>query len=118
MIKSNKKLFDNNNIKDMGFNGALMNIVHNHRQTMDFNKILTKQTDKYQTDKYHGYELNKNSHSFNANLLRLAYEQPNKTVVVGKKMVIAGTKPTSARDWYDDFSKIPIWGDVRDCKSV
>ena len=43
--------------------------------------------------------------------LKRAYQQPNKIYVDGNKMYIAGT--SSLGDWYDDFTKIPIWGDLK-----
>ena len=36
------------------------------------------------------------------------YDDKNKT------MYVKGTVPTSGKDWYDDVSKIPVWGDIHD----
>ena len=29
---------------------------------------------------------------------------------------VKGTVPTSAKDWWDDVSKIPVWGDIHDAE--
>ena len=36
------------------------------------------------------------------------YDPSNRT------MYVKGTVPTSASDWWDDLSKIPVWGDIHD----
>ena len=43
--------------------------------------------------------------------LSRAYNAPNSIYVDGNKMYIAGTH--NLRDVYDDITKIPFWGDVR-----
>ena len=43
--------------------------------------------------------------------LRRAYDQGD-YYVHGKTMFIAGSH--TKRDWYDDFTKIPFWGDLRE----
>ena len=43
-----------------------------------------------------------------------AYKSKGNTFVNGDTLYIAGTHPSSAKDWYDDVSKIPFWGDLRD----
>ena len=59
-----------------------------------------------------GYIQIKNTHRFNETLLRSAYKKPGDwTAVSGSKMAVAGSK--TARDWYDDVTKIPFWGDVK-----
>ena len=45
-------------------------------------------------------------------LLRSAYKKPgNWSSVSGNKMAVAGRQ--TKRDWYDDFTKIPVWGNLR-----
>ena len=43
--------------------------------------------------------------------LSRAYDSPNSVFIDGNKMYIAGTH--NLRDVWDDISKIPFWGDVR-----
>lgn len=43
--------------------------------------------------------------------LSKAYDSPNSIFIDGNRMYIAGTK--NMRDVWDDVSKIPFWGDVR-----
>ena len=59
-----------------------------------------------------GFNSVKNTHAFNATMLRLASKQPNKVLTVGDKMYIAGTDLTKARDIWDDVSKIPNWKEI------
>ena len=59
-----------------------------------------------------GFNSVKNTHAFNATMLRLASKQPNKVLTVGDKMYIYGTEPTNARDVWDDVSKIPNWKEI------
>ena len=59
-----------------------------------------------------GFNSVKNTHAFNATMLRLAYEHPKKTFTVGEKMYIAGTDPSNLRDVWDDVSKIPNWKEI------
>ena len=59
-----------------------------------------------------GFNSVKNTHAFNATMLRLAYEQPNKVVTAGDKMYISGTDPTNPRDVWDDVSKIPNYKEI------
>ena len=59
-----------------------------------------------------GFNAVKNTHAFNATMLRLAYEQPNKVVTAGDKMFISGTDPTNPRDVWDDVSKIPNYKEI------
>ena len=59
-----------------------------------------------------GYDQIKNTHRFNETLLRAAYKKPGDwTAVSGDKMAVAGSQ--TKRDWWDDFTKIPFYGDVR-----
>ena len=59
-----------------------------------------------------GFNSVKNTHAFNATMLRLAYEHPKKTFTVGEKMYIAGTDPSNLRDVWDDVSKIPNYKEI------
>ena len=59
-----------------------------------------------------GFNSVKNTHAFNATMLRLASKQPNKVLTAGDKMYIYGTEPTNARDVWDDVSKIPNWKEI------
>ena len=59
-----------------------------------------------------GFNAVKNTHAFNATMLRLAYEQPNKVVTAGDKMFVSGTDPTNPRDVWDDVSKIPNYKEI------
>ena len=53
-----------------------------------------------------------NTHRFNETLLRQAYKKPGDwTAVSGDKMAVAGSQ--TAKDWYDDVSKMHFWGDLR-----
>ena len=54
-----------------------------------------------------GYTQIKNTHRFNETLLKNAYKDSNNWIAVGgDKMAVAGSK--TARDWYDDVTKIPF----------
>ena len=44
--------------------------------------------------------------------LSKAYDSPNSIFIDGNKMYIAGTH--TMRDVYDDITKVPFWGDVKD----
>ena len=59
-----------------------------------------------------GFNSVQNTHAFNATMLRLAYEQPNKVLTVGDKMYVSGTDPTNPRDVWDDVSKIPNYKEI------
>ena len=62
---------------------------------------------KIETKPKNSFELIKNSHSFNANMLNAAYKAKNKVVTVANKTYVAGTD--SMKDVYDDITKIPNW---------
>ena len=67
-----------------------------------------------QDDTPHSHELQfqgKNNGISDSEGLTRAYNSPNSIFIDGNKMYIAGTH--NARDVYDDVSKIPIWGDLR-----
>ena len=59
-----------------------------------------------------GFNSVKNTHAFNATMLRLASKQPNNVLTVDDKMYIYGTHPTNPRDVWDDVSKIPNWKEI------
>ena len=59
-----------------------------------------------------GFNSVKNTHAFNATMLRLASKQPNKVLTVGDKMYVSGTDLTNPRDIWDDVSKIPNWKEI------
>ena len=45
-------------------------------------------------------------------MLRAAYKKPGDwTAVSSEKMAVAGSQ--TKRDWWDNFTKIPVWGDLR-----
>ena len=50
--------------------------------------------------------------------MRKAYADTTSTGVYydprSRTMYVKGTVPTSAKDWWDDVSKIPVWGDIHD----
>ena len=50
-------------------------------------------------------------HKINEIGLKKAYASDNKVHVDGDTAFIAGT--SSIGDWYDNFTKIPVWGDLR-----
>ena len=50
-------------------------------------------------------------HKINEIVLQKAYDSKNKVHVDGDTAFIAGT--SSLSDWYDNFTKIPVWGDLR-----
>ena len=53
-----------------------------------------------------------NTHPFKGTLLRNAYKKPDDwTVVSHDKMAVAGSQ--TATDWYADFTKIHVYGDLR-----
>jgi hypothetical protein len=91
-----------------------INIVNKPQQWRSFSVDdikLTKQNN-IKNPIIDGYEQIKNTHKFNETLLRNAYKKPGDwTAVVGDKMAVAGSQ--TKRDWYDDITKIPFYGDVR-----
>jgi len=91
-----------------------INIVNKPQQWRSFSVDdikLTKQNN-IKNPIIDGYEQIKNTHKFNETLLRNAYKKPgNWTAVSDDKMAVAGSQ--TARDWYDDITKIPFYGDVR-----
>ena len=91
-----------------------INIVNKPQQWRSFSVDdikLTKQNN-IKNPIIDGYEQIKNTHKFNETLLRNAYKKPgNWTAVSDDKMAVAGSQ--TKRDWYDDFTKIPFYGDVR-----
>jgi hypothetical protein len=72
---------------------------------LDYGFESSPQPQKHQKES--GFNQVKNNHSFNNTMMRLAYKNKNKVVSVGDKMYVAGTD--SARDVWDDVSKIPNW---------
>jgi pimeloyl-ACP methyl ester carboxylesterase len=54
---------------------------------------------------------NNNFHKINEIGLQKAYSSDNKVHVDGDTVFIAGT--SSLGDWYDNITKIPVWGDLR-----
>ena len=65
-------------------------------------------------NQFHGYQhtpkqLLKYDQITDSEGLRRAYEQGD--YVNGKTMFIAGSH--TARDWFDDFTKVPAWGDLK-----
>ena len=107
MIKNKKKKreIDNYTPKARGF--VPSTVTNNIRY--DF----TEAKKPYErTPRDMGFNSVKNTHAFNATMLRLAYEHPKKTFTVGEKMYIAGTDPTNPRDVWDDVSKIPNWKEI------
>ena len=57
---------------------------------------------------------NNNFHKIIEIGLQKAYRPDNKLHVDGDTMFIAGT--SSLGDWYDNITKIPVWGDLRNSK--
>jgi hypothetical protein len=57
---------------------------------------------------------NNNFHKINEMGLKKAYESEKKVHVDGETLFIAGTD--DKQDWYDDFSKIPFYGDLTKSK--
>ena len=107
MIKNKKKKreIDNYTPKARGF--VPSTVTNNIRY--DFTEVK-KPYDRTPRDM--GFNSVKNTHAFNATMLRLAYEHPKKTFTVGEKMYIAGTDPSNLRDVWDDVSKIPNWKEI------
>ncbi len=66
-------------------------------------------------NQYHPYRHDESSLKFDeitdSEGLRKAYDQGD-FYVHGKTMFIAGSH--TKRDWFDDFTKIPFWGDLRE----
>ena len=54
---------------------------------------------------------NNNFHKTNEIGLQKAYKANKYLYVDGDTMYVAGSQ--TARDWWDDFTKIPVWGDSR-----
>ena len=54
---------------------------------------------------------NNNFHKANEIGLQKAYRAKDYIYVDGDAMYMAGSQ--TARDWWDDFTKIPVWGDSR-----
>ena len=107
MIKNKKKKreIDNYTPKARGF--VPSTVTNNIRY--DFTEAK-KPYDRTPRDS--GFNSVKNTHAFNATMLRLASKQPNNVLTVGDKMCIYGTEPTNARDVWDDVSKIPNWKEI------
>ena len=66
-------------------------------------------------NQFHGYQytptpISKYDQITDSEGLRRAYEQGD-YYVHGKTMFIAGSH--TARDWFDDFTKVPAWGDLK-----
>ena len=59
-----------------------------------------------------GFNNNNNFHKLNENGLSKAYNNHNKVHVDNDTLYIAGT--SNLRDVYDDITKIPIWGSIKD----
>jgi pimeloyl-ACP methyl ester carboxylesterase len=55
-----------------------------------------------------------NFHKINEMGLHKAYKSENKVHVDGDTAFIAGT--SSLGDWYDNITKIPVWGDLRNSR--
>ena len=107
MIKNKKKKreIDNYTPKARGF--VPSTVTNNIRY--DFTEA---QKPYERTPRDSGFNSVKNTHAFNATMLRLASKQPNKVLTAGDKMYIYGTEPTNARDVWDDVSKIPNWKEI------
>ena len=105
MIKNKKKEIDNYTPKARGF--VPSTVTNNIRY--DFTEVK-KPYDRTPRDS--GFNSVKNTHAFNATMLRLASKQPNKVLTVGDKMYVSGTDLTKARDIWDDVSKIPNWKEI------
>ena len=91
-----------------------INIVNKPQQWRSFSvdDIKLNKPDKIKNPIIDGYDQIKNTHRFNETLLRSAYKKPGDwTAVSGDKMAVAGSQ--TAKDWWDDISKIPVWGDLR-----
>ena len=102
MIKNKKKKREINNYTPEARGFVPSTVTNNIRY--DFTEAK-KPYDRTPRDS--GFNSVKNTHAFNATMLRLAYEHPKKTFTVGEKMYIAGTDPSNLRDVWDDVSKIP-----------
>ena len=81
-------------------------------------KLINKKRRKHTifANQFHNYENTekptlKYDQISDAEGLQRAYKQGD-YYIHGKTMFIAGSH--TARDWFDDFTKIPIWGDLRD----
>ena len=55
--------------------------------------------------------LNNNFHKTNEIGLQKAYRANKYLYVDGDTMYVAGSQ--TARDWWDDFTKIPVWGNSK-----
>ena len=62
--------------------------------------------------KHIGFNNNNNFHKINEHGLNKAYNNHNKIHVDNDTLYIAGT--SNLRDVYDDITKIPIWGSIKD----
>ena len=107
MIKNKKKKreLDNYTPNTRGF--VPSTVTNNNRY--DFTEAK-KPYDRTPRDM--GFNSVKNTHAFNATMLRLASKQPNKVLTVGDKMYVSGTDPTNPRDVWDDVSKIPNYKEI------
>ena len=92
-----------------------INIVNNKPQqwrSFSVDDIKINKPNKINNPIIDGYTQIKNTHRFNETLLRNAYKKPGDwTAFSSDKLAVAGSK--TARDWYDDFTKVPFWGDLR-----
>ena len=80
-----------------------------------FSKAYHNYQDDGFDNQFHGYQhtpkpILKYDEITDSDGLRRAYEQGD-YYVHGKTMFIAGSH--TARDWFDDFTKVPAWGDLR-----
>ena len=91
-----------------------INIINKPQQWRSFSvdDIKINKQNKMDNPIIDGYTQIKNTHRFNETLLKNAYRKPGDWIAFSSdKLAVAGSQ--TARDWYDDVTKIPFWGDVR-----
>ena len=91
-----------------------INIINKPQRWRDFSfhDVKINKPNKIKNPVIDGYDQIKNTHRFNETLLRQAYKKPGDwTATSGDKMAVAGSQ--TAKDWYDDVTKVPFWGDLR-----
>ena len=92
-----------------------INIINKPQQWRDFSvdDIKINKPNKPNNPVINGYDQIKNTHKFNEFLLKQAKKagaEGNWSATSGDKLAVAGSQ--TKRDWYDNVTKIPFYGDL------
>ena len=91
-----------------------INIINKPQQWRSFSHGDDVKIIKPSNPVINGYDQIKNSHRFNEFLLKQAKKagaEGNWSAVSGDKLALAGSQ--TKRDWYDNVTKIPFYGDLK-----